>query len=47
MTASLGIATFPLDGLTGGELFCAADGMLYQAKLAGRNCTRVARCGSD
>jgi len=42
LTASIGIASFPLHGNTRAELFRAADGALYSAKRAGRNCVRVA-----
>ena len=37
VTASFGVATFPHDGRTAGELVAAADGALYAAKAAGRN----------
>ena len=37
VTASFGVATFPVDGQTGDELIAAADRALYAAKLAGRN----------
>lgn len=37
VTASLGVATFPLDAGTGGELFEASDKALYAAKHGGRN----------
>jgi diguanylate cyclase (GGDEF)-like protein/PAS domain S-box-containing protein len=36
-TASAGVATFPLDGMTVNELMRAADWALYAAKRAGRN----------
>lgn len=42
VTASFGVAAFPMDGKTGGELMMAADKALYAAKDAGRN--RV-KCG--
>ena len=42
LTTSLGIASFPLHGNTRTDLFRAADGALYAAKRAGRNCLRVA-----
>ena len=42
LTASIGIASFPVHGNTRAELFRAADGALYTAKRAGRNCVRVA-----
>lgn len=37
VTASLGLANWPADGLTTNELIAAADGALYQAKRAGGN----------
>jgi diguanylate cyclase (GGDEF)-like protein len=42
LTTSIGIASFPLHGNTRTDLFRAADGALYAAKRAGRNCVRVA-----
>ncbi len=42
LTTSIGIASFPEHGNTRTELFRAADGALYVAKRAGRNCVRVA-----
>ena len=36
-TISLGVATFPLHGLTSREILSAADQALYKAKLEGRN----------
>jgi diguanylate cyclase (GGDEF)-like protein len=38
LTISLGVATFPADGVTANELIHAADQALYQAKGLGRNC---------
>jgi len=38
ITISLGVASFPADGLTSDELCLAADKALYKAKSAGRNC---------
>ncbi|MEE8419398.1 MAG: diguanylate cyclase, partial [Dehalococcoidales bacterium] len=37
VTASLGLANWPADGLTTNELIAAADAALYQAKRAGGN----------
>jgi diguanylate cyclase (GGDEF)-like protein len=37
LTASIGIATFPADGVTTNELIHAADLALYGAKQSGRN----------
>jgi diguanylate cyclase (GGDEF)-like protein len=37
LTTSIGIATFPADGVTANELIHAADLALYQAKALGRN----------
>lgn len=42
VTCSLGVATFPLDAGTTGELFDAADKALYAAKHSGRNAVRTA-----
>jgi diguanylate cyclase (GGDEF)-like protein len=36
-TVSVGVASSPQDGMSGDELFRAADGSLYAAKQAGRN----------
>jgi diguanylate cyclase (GGDEF)-like protein len=41
VTASFGVATFPRDGHNADELIAAADGALYAAKAAGRNCVHV------
>jgi diguanylate cyclase (GGDEF)-like protein len=38
ITASLGVATFPVDAHSPAELIRAADQRLYQAKRNGRNC---------
>jgi diguanylate cyclase (GGDEF)-like protein len=38
VTISVGVASFPEDGLTRDELVRAADAGLYAAKQAGRNC---------
>lgn len=43
LTASLGVASFPQDGMTIGALLQAADAALYRAKAEGRN--RVAHAG--
>jgi diguanylate cyclase (GGDEF)-like protein/PAS domain S-box-containing protein len=37
VSASIGVALFPRDGITADELMRRADAMLYQAKNAGRN----------
>ena len=37
VTISLGVATFPEDGETPGEIISAADKRLYHAKENGRN----------
>ena len=37
LTASFGLATYPLDGLTAGELLDVADTAMYTAKHTGRN----------
>jgi diguanylate cyclase (GGDEF)-like protein len=37
MTVSCGVATFPVHGITAGELLHAADRALYEAKEAGRD----------
>lgn len=42
LTASLGVAAFPVDARTPTDLVRAADRALYQAKAAGRNCVRTA-----
>jgi diguanylate cyclase (GGDEF)-like protein len=41
-TASIGVAAYGLHGTQGKELLEHADQAMYQAKLAGRNCVRVA-----
>lgn len=40
---SIGIARFPLDGATAGELLAAADRAMYRAKIEGRHQARFAR----
>ena len=43
VTVSIGVATTsPAEGGSPAELIAAADGALYQAKQAGRNCVREA-----
>jgi diguanylate cyclase (GGDEF)-like protein len=42
VSISQGLAEWPRDGKTPEELIAAADGALYAAKAAGRNCVRVA-----
>lgn len=44
VTISQGLAEFPTHGATMEKLIAAADGALYAAKGAGRNCVRVAEC---
>ncbi|NUM55296.1 MAG: GGDEF domain-containing protein [Candidatus Hydrogenedentes bacterium] len=44
VTISQGLAEFPTHGATIEQLIAAADGALYAAKGAGRNCVRVAEC---
>lgn len=44
VTASIGVAVFPLDGTAGKDLLSAADSALYGAKRAGR--ARVVRANS-
>ncbi len=46
MTVSVGVATFPAHGHRRDELLAAADGALYAAKRAGKNCTTVAGDGT-
>jgi two-component system, cell cycle response regulator len=41
LTVSLGVASFPLDGTTPGELLAGADQALYDAKRGGRDRTVV------
>ncbi len=40
VTASIGVAVFPDDGLTASQLLKNADAAMYQAKSAGRDATR-------
>jgi diguanylate cyclase (GGDEF)-like protein len=42
MSVSIGIATFPEDAGTAGDLMLAADTALYRAKAAGRDQVRQA-----
>ncbi|MGB8506987.1 MAG: diguanylate cyclase, partial [Pyrinomonadaceae bacterium] len=42
ITASLGVASFPLQAETRDQLVAAADRALYSAKRAGRNCVCAA-----
>ncbi|MBI4922619.1 MAG: GGDEF domain-containing protein [Devosia nanyangense] len=43
VTASFGVATFPVDGATADSLISAADGALYASKAAGRNRVSIAK----
>jgi diguanylate cyclase (GGDEF)-like protein len=45
LTASLGVAAYPLHGETGEDVLASADVALYQAKRAGRNRVAVAQAG--
>jgi diguanylate cyclase (GGDEF)-like protein len=45
ITVSLGVATYPMNGITAGELLEAADIALYAAKQSGKN--RVQSAGFD
>ena len=42
VAASIGDATFPVDGRTGTELIAAADGAMYRAKGAGGHAAAAA-----
>jgi predicted signal transduction protein with EAL and GGDEF domain len=42
LTASVGAAIFPDHGADRTTLLLAADNALYEAKKAGRDCTRIA-----
>ncbi|HLX58762.1 MAG TPA: amino acid permease, partial [Ktedonobacteraceae bacterium] len=42
VTASLGVAIYPMHGTKREELIAHADNGMYQAKRAGRNCVRIA-----
>lgn len=42
VTVSFGVATYPANGLYATDVLRAADNALYQAKRAGKNCTRQA-----
>jgi diguanylate cyclase (GGDEF)-like protein len=41
MSASVGLAIFPVHAHTAAELIQAADRAMYEAKVQGRNCTVV------
>ena len=43
VTASFGVATFPVDGATADALVSAADSALYASKAAGRNRVSIAK----
>jgi diguanylate cyclase (GGDEF)-like protein len=43
LTASIGVASFPLHGSSRSDLIAAADKALYAAKRGGRNCVCVAQ----
>ncbi|MBV9209189.1 MAG: diguanylate cyclase, partial [Acidobacteria bacterium] len=47
ITASFGIAEFPLCATTGRELLAAADAAMYEAKRQGRNRVERANCRED
>lgn len=47
VSASVGVATTPMDGLSSKELLRQADGALYRAKSAGRNRVATASPGAD
>lgn len=47
VTISLGVAEMAVTSSNPDDLFKRADGALYEAKRAGRNCTRVAAIATD
>jgi diguanylate cyclase (GGDEF)-like protein len=47
ITASLGVAAYPLNGESGGDVLAAADVALYEAKRTGRNRVIVAKTGAS
>ena len=47
ISASLGVATYPQDGLTPAQLINAADQALYRAKQGGRDRTEVGRADAQ
>ncbi|MBR5376913.1 MAG: diguanylate cyclase [Lachnospiraceae bacterium] len=46
ISCSIGIAFYSEDGANYDDLYKAADGALYEAKEAGKNCFRVSKSGS-
>jgi diguanylate cyclase (GGDEF)-like protein/putative nucleotidyltransferase with HDIG domain len=46
-TVSIGVATYPLHGMSSKALIAAADGAMYQAKAAGRNRVFLAGASSS
>jgi diguanylate cyclase (GGDEF)-like protein len=42
INVSIGVATFPADGMTPADLISRADAALYYAKKHGKNCVAMA-----